>query len=98
MEFTITKERITAVHSDGTPMGYIRFPQVRAGLVTVDQVEVHAPFRNQGVEDAMMEALLNHLASQGRKAALGCPFAQSYLQAHPQWKSLLPDSIHFTTY
>ena len=98
MEFTITKERITAIHSDGSPMGYITFPQVRAGLVTVDQMAIHPPFRGQGVEDALMEALFRHLSTQGRKAALRCSFAQGYLQAHPEWKSLLPDSIHFTTY
>lgn len=98
MEFTITKERLTAVHSDGTPMGHILFPQVRAGLVTIDQVEVYAPFRGQGVETAMMDTLFRHLVSQGRKAALRCSFAQDYVETHPQWKSALPGSLHFTTY
>ena len=98
MEFSITKEQLTATDSDGTLMGYIRYPQIRAGLVTIDQVEVYSPFRNQGVESAMMEVLLRHLKVHGRRAALSCPFAQGYVESHPEWKSLLPDSLHFTTY
>ena len=98
MEVTITKERLTAIDPNGIPMGYIRFPQIRPGLVTIDSVEVYAPFRSQGIENAMMEALLQHLTALSRKAALRCPFAQDYLQANPEWKHILPDSLHFTTY
>ena len=98
MTVSITKERLTALSSEGIPMGYITFPQVRAGLVNIDQVVIHPSFRGQGVAEEMMEALLRHLTKQGRRAALTSSFAQQYLENHPQWNHLLPGQIHFTTY
>lgn len=98
MTFTISKERLTALTPDGIPMGYITFPQVRAGLVNIDQVVTHPPFRGQGVAEEMVAALFSHLSRQGRKAALTAPFVQQYLETHPQWKHILPGEIHFTTH
>ena len=98
MTFSIQKERITAISPEDTPMGYITFPRVRAGLVNISQMTVFPDFRHQGVEDAMMEALLSHLDRQGLKAALTCPFAQQYVEQNPQWKKILPGQIHFTKY
>lgn len=98
MKFVFEKERMIALGPEGTPMGQVAFPRVRAGLVTVSQVTVHPAFRGQGVEDAMMEALLSHLDQQGSKAALTCPIAQDYVASHPEWKPLLPGEMHFTTH
>ena len=98
MTFWFEKERITAVSPDGAAMGYITFPRIRAGLVNIDSITVFAAFRQQGVEDAMTEALLAYLEERGLKAALSCPFVQQYLQKHPQWKRILPGEIHFTKY
>ena len=98
MTFTIGKDRLTAADPDGTPMGYVSFPQIRAGLVNISQVVTYPGFRDRGVAEAMLEALFYHLIRTGRKAALTCPSAQQYLEAHSQWKTILPDSIHFTTY
>lgn len=96
MTFAIEKERIRAIHEDGTPMGHITFPRVRAGLVNISQVMIHPEFRGQNVEQAMMDALLPHLMGQGMKAALTNPFAQRYVSDHPEWKHVLPGEIHFT--
>ena len=98
MTFSIQKERITATSSDGILMGYIAFPRVRPGLVNISQMMVFPAFRQQGVEEAMMEALLAHLDQQGMKAVLICPFAQQHVEHHPQWKKILPGDIHFTKY
>ena len=98
MTFSIQKERITATSSDGILMGYIAFPQVRPGLVNISQMMVFPSFRQQGVEDAMMEALFSHLDQQGLKAVLLCPFAQQYVEKNPKWKKILPGDIHFTKY
>ena len=98
MKLVFEKTRMIALAPEGTPMGQVAFPRVRAGLVTVSQVTVHPAFRGQGVEDAMMEALLAHLEQQGIKAALTCPIAQDYVAAHPQWKRILPGEISFTKY
>ena len=98
MTFRFEKERITALTSEGIPMGSISFPRVRAGLVNISQITVFSAFRGQGVEDAMLEALFSHLETQGVKAALTCPYAQDYVTKHPQWKRLLPGEMHFTTH
>ena len=96
MTFSIGKERILAVREDGSPMGHILFPRVRAGLVNIQQVTVNPDFRGQGVEEAMLEALLSHLAQSGQKAALTAPAAQQYVAGHPQWQHILPGEMHFT--
>ena len=98
MTFSFQKERITAIGSDGVPMGSITFPRVRAGLVSINQIIIFPAFRRAGVEEAMMEALLAHLDQQGLKAVLLCPFAQQYMEEHPEWKKILPGDIHFTRY
>ena len=98
MTFSFQKERITAVSPDGVSMGYITFPRVRAGLVNINQLTVFPAFRGQGLEDAMMEAVLAHLEKSGLKAALTCPYAQQYVEKNPQWKKILPVEIHFTRY
>lgn len=98
MTFTIGKERLTAVDPHGVPMGYVSYPQIRAGLVNVSEVVTFPGFRDQGVAEALLGALFAHLSQTGRKAALTCPLAQQYLETHSRWKSVLPDSIHFTTY
>ena len=98
MTYSIQKERITATSPEGIPMGYITFPRVRPGLVNINQMVVLPAFRQQGVEEAMMEALLSHLDQQGLKAVLLCPFAQQYVEKYPRWKKILPGEIHFTKY
>ena len=98
MTFSFQKDRVTALSSEGSAMGYIVFPRIRAGLVNISEVTVLPAFRGQGVEDAMMEALLSHLEKQGLKAALTSPFAQQYLEDHPRWNQILPGAIHFTRY
>ena len=98
MKFVFEKERMTALAPDGTPMGFAVFPRVRAGLVNINQVTVYPAYRGQGVEEAMMEALLPHLEAQGVKAVLTAPFAQDYVAAHPAWKQILPGEISFTKY
>ena len=98
MTFNFEKERMTAISDDGIPMGLIRFPRVRAGLVNLEQVIVYPEFRDAGIGESMMEALLTHLQDTSQKAALSCPFAQQYISSHPQWKQILPGKIHFTTH
>ena len=96
MNVSFEKERMTVFSSSHVPMGFIAFPQVRPGLVHIPQVHASPQFRGQGIEDAMLEALLNHLSQQDQKAALSSPFAQQYVGNHPEWKHILPGDIHFT--
>lgn len=98
MTFSFQKERITATSPDGVLMGYITYPRVRPGLVNISQMTVFPAFRQQGAEEAMMEALFSHLDQQGLKAVLLCPFAQQYVEKNPRWKKILPGEIHFTKY
>ena len=98
MTFDFGKEKITAYSDSGIPMGIIRFPRIRAGLVNIDQIIVYPEFRDLGVEEQMMDALLPHLLQTHQKAALSCPAAQQYVSRHEEWKQVLPGSIHFTTH
>ena len=98
MTFAFEKEWMTAFSDDGTPMGWIRFPRIRAGLVNIDQISLQPEFRNMGIEETMMEALLPHLLQTHQKAALSCPFAQQYIGSHSEWSQILPGRMHFTVH
>ena len=98
MTFSIQKECLTATSPDGVLMGYITFSRVRPGLVNISQMTVFPAFRQQGLEETMMETLLSHLDQQGLKAVLICPFAQQYVEKNPKWKKILPGEIHFTKF
>ena len=90
--------RLTARCGSGNIMGYITFPQIRKGLVNIDRVQVAPEYRGRGVETAMMEALLIHLRQQGMKAALTSPAVQRYVAENPDWKQILPESMHMTAH
>lgn len=98
MDFVFEKERMTARSPGGVSMGSVSFPRVRCGLVNISGISVLPAFRGQGVEDAMMEAVLEHLDKQGLKVALTVPFAQRYVEQNPRWKKILPGEMHFTRY
>ena len=98
MTFIFEKERMTARSADGVLMGSVLFPRIRAGLVNISDISVMPAFRRQGVEAAMMDALLTRLSELGLKAALTCPFAQQYIEQNPHWKKILPGEMHFTKY
>ena len=98
MNVIFEKEHLTARSPEGILMGSVTFPRVRCGLVNISDTFVLPAFQGQGVEDAMMEAVLEHLEEHGLKAALTAPFAQRYVERHPQWKKILPGEMHFTRY
>ena len=79
MTFAFEKERVTAISPDGIPMGHIHFQQIKPSLVNIRQVKVLPAFRGQGIDSAMMEALLSYLERSNQKAALTAPLAQQYL-------------------
>ena len=98
MTFVFEKERMTAVSADGIRAGFVDFPRLRPGLAAISNVWLAPGFREQGTGEAMMEALLTHLTENGQKAALVSPYAQQYVGANPRWRSILPDSLHFTVH
>ena len=95
MTFQFEKERLTAFSPEGIPLGSVVFPRIRPGLVNITQVNTYPASRGQDIKAPMLEALLDHLTAAGQKAALSSPYAQQYVSRHPQWKAVLPGSIHF---
>ena len=90
--------RLTAVSSAGKIMGYVTFSQIRKGLVNIDRVQIIPEYRLTDAQTVLLDALLLHLQQQGMKAALTSPAAQRHAANNPQWKSVLPDSMHMTTH
>lgn len=92
------KSRLSAVDGAGKTMGYVTFPQIRKGLVNIDRVQIMPGYRKEGVETALLNALLIHLEQRGEKAALTSPAAQRHAAKNPRWKAVLPDSMHMTAH
>lgn len=95
MDFHFEKERMSMRDEKGAEMGFIHFAQVNCQLVNIDHVFTSPDFRGQGVAGKMMEALLEYLTQQEKKAILTCPYAQRYVAERPQWNHILPTNIHF---
>jgi len=95
MNFHFEKEQMTLLNEDGAKMGHIHFAPVNCQLVNIDHVFTEPAFRGQGIAAKMMEALLEYLSKQEKKAILTCPFAQRYVAEHPEWSHILPTKIHF---
>ncbi len=95
MNFQFEKEQMTLFNEEGVKMGHIHFAQINSQLVNIDHVFTSPDFRGQGVAGKMMEALLDHLSKQEKKAALTCPYAQRYVAEHEEWNHILPTNIHF---
>ena len=59
MIFRFEKERITALTPDGTTLGFIVFPRVRAGLVNISTMTVNPGFAGQKLIPQTLDKIRN---------------------------------------
>ncbi len=83
------KERMTLFSETGESMGWIKHPQIKLGVINIEEVYTQPQFRGQGIAGQMMEALLDHLRETDGKAVLTCKFAQRFVAERPDYSDLL---------
>lgn len=57
--------------------------------VTLLATSVFPEFRGNGIGSKLLSEVLTILREEGRTATLGCPFALSYVQAHPEYVDVI---------
>ena len=61
---------------------------VRDGVMTLVHTEVDPALKGRGVAGALVQAALDHARANGFKVEPRCDYAASYMDRHPESKSL----------
>jgi uncharacterized protein len=59
------------------------------GVLTITHTEVAPEVGGRGIAGALMQAVLAHAGANGLKVNPLCSYARSYMQRHPETRSLL---------
>ena len=63
--------------------------RVANGVLAITHTEVAPELGGRGIAGALMQAVLAHAGAQGLKVHPLCSYAVSYMQRHPETRSLL---------
>lgn len=89
MNFTYNPNQVAYFHPDNNLLAEVTFPNVDADTVDINHTFVDDSLRGQGVAGKLMEAVAEHLRSQGKKAVLTCSYAISWFEKHPEYQDVL---------
>ena len=90
MEYRVVSNRITAVENDQV-LGEITFPVCGPGVVVIDHTWVDPSLRGQGTAGQLMQAVVDKLRADGRKAQATCSYARGWFAKHPEAADVLAD-------
>ncbi|HJB59488.1 MAG TPA: N-acetyltransferase [Candidatus Faecalibacterium faecipullorum] len=90
MEYRVISNRITAVENDQV-LGEITFPVCGPETVVIDHTWVDPSLRGQGTAGQLMQAVVDKLRADGRKAQATCSYARGWFAKHPEAADVLAD-------
>lgn len=90
MEYRVISNRITAVEKDQV-LGEITFPDCGPETVVIDHTWVDPSLRGQGTAGQLMQAVVDKLRADGRKARVTCSYARDWFARHPEEADVLVD-------
>jgi predicted GNAT family acetyltransferase len=82
------QSRYEAHDADGTLMGFVDY-QLHPGVITFLHAETLPDFRGRGVAGTIATKSLEDARALGLRVKPACPFYQSYLDEHPEYKDLV---------
>lgn len=62
---------------------------VKPGILSLNHTEVAKALAGKGVASEMTENVLLQIEQRGLKVIPACDFIKSYIDKHPEWKSIL---------
>ena len=89
MEFHYQEDRIELWDVEKKVTALVSFPAVNEDTVNIDHTYVDNSLRGQGVAGKLMEAAAKYLSERGKKAVLGCTYAQSWFAKHPEYEAMV---------
>lgn len=76
---------------DGELAGFTIY-RARPGLIAFIHTEVGDAFEGQGVGSSLVSGALEDARRRGLEVLPFCPFVNSYIQKHPEYLDLVPES------
>ena len=75
--------------------GHIAFTEYErnGNRIFLIHTEVPKEIEGHGIAGALVEKILQHIEANGWKLVPYCPYVQSYLRRHPDWKRILDQGI-----
>jgi predicted GNAT family acetyltransferase len=85
------RERYEA-HADDALAGILQYRR-RPELIALVHTEVLPAFEGQGVGGALARLALEDARASGTAVLPFCPFVNAYIQRHPEYAELVPESL-----
>lgn len=79
------------IFADDERAGYLAYRR-QDSLIALDHTDVRERFEGEGVGSAVVVRALDDARSQGLAVLPFCPFANEYIQRHPTYADLVPES------
>lgn len=89
MDFTYYPNRIALLDGGGRAIAEITFPDIDEDTVDINHTFVDESLRGQGMAGKLMEAAVNQIQSQGKKAVPTCSYAVKWFVKHPEYNKLV---------
>lgn len=89
MNFEHQEDQILVSDADGRVIAMANFPEVKPGVVNIIHTQVDESLRGRGIAGRLMEALVDQLREEGRKAILSCSYAIKWMSSHPDAQDVL---------
>ena len=80
MDFTYYPNRIALLDGGGRAIAEITFPDIDEDTVDINHTFVDESLRGQGMAGKLMEAAVNRIQSQGKKAVPTCSYAVKWFE------------------
>jgi predicted GNAT family acetyltransferase len=79
------------IHVDGELAGFTLY-KIRPGIVAFIHTEVDERFQGRGLGERLIAYELDDARKRGLAVLPFCPFVQSFIQSHPDYVDLVPES------
>ncbi len=84
------KQQRYEISVEGELAGFVQY-RAKPGLIALIHTEVDDRFEGQGLGGRLIAHALDDARAQGLAVLPFCPFANAYIQRHPEYVDLVPE-------
>jgi len=89
MDFIYGNNRIYLENDNRECIAEVTFPDVSENKVNINRTFVDKTLRGQGVADKLLNALVQELKKNNKKAIASCSYAVDWFEKHPEHKDII---------
>jgi len=90
MKFKYEANRIALQDKAGKEVGEITFPSIDTNTVEINHTFVDPSLRGQGLAAKLVEAAVEKLRNEGKKAVPTCSYVKARFEENSEYQSLVP--------